>query len=105
MKWPQWLSKEKWRLVKTITRGVKVRESEQSGEFYFHLFESNKGNRKLEVGHTFSFHSSQNMFIAKQLDVYHETVYRWLKGRYDPSIPSYHSAPEEDTINALKGSI
>ncbi len=37
--------------------------------------------------------------------IYELTIYRWLAGRNDPSIPRYSSIGEEDTVNYLKGSI
>lgn len=100
----RWFKREDWRLVKTISRDVK--HDRVSGKLYFHLFESDKGNRKVEIKTTLELPSYINLTdSAKRFDVYQEKIYRWEHGRYDPDIPRYNQIPEEETANALKGKI
>lgn len=100
----QFFTKTRWRLVKTISVDFKYERSD--GRVYYHLFESNKGGRKVEINCTLTLPS----FIkieeeSRKFKLYQEKIYRWEKGRYDPDIPRYDQVPEEDTANALKGTI
>ena len=98
--------KEEWRLVKTFEESIERRLTKEDGTGYFHLFESSKGNRRVEfqcsLSHTSPISLAENM---KRLDVYQKKIYRWEMGRHDPEIPSYSSVPEEETANALRGKI
>ena len=98
----KFFKKEKWVLVKIITEVVNIDKKQQN--FYFRLYESNKGNRKVDFGCTDSAVRSLR-FLANQIPLYHEKIVRWEMGRYDPDIPIYDQIPEEDTVNALKGNI
>ena len=93
--------KEDWRLVYTITLDVKSTLSQKEGKLYFHFFESNKGNRKVEYESTISNDRLEEK--AKKFSEYHEKVYPWLKGRLDPDIPRYSQIPEEETAVMLRG--
>ena len=98
--------KEQWRLVKTFEESVERRLTNEDGTAYFHLFESSKGNRRVEFRCSLS-HSSTSEFAEnmKRLNIYQQRIYRWEMGRYDPDIPTYNSVPEEETANALRGKI
>ena len=101
-----WFKKEDWRLVKTIEVAIHRNLSEEEGKLYYHLFESNLGNRKVEYQCTLSFNDSSILEEnAKRIDIYQEKIYRWEHGRYDPEIPRYNEIPEEETANALKGKV
>lgn len=94
--------KEKWELVTTITvdltdNGIVV------GEFYMHLSESNKGNRKVIATSTLNIGYIESRM--ESMRIYQSKVYRWLQGRHDPEIPRYNQIAEEDTANYLKGKI
>ncbi len=99
--------KEDWRLVKTIAEPVhRELDSSVRGIMYYHLFESNFGNRKCEYANTIDGYTTVELHIyANNFTVYQTKVYRWLKGRFDPEIPTYDCVIEEDLINALKGKI
>lgn len=99
--------KEDWLLVKTITEEVaRVQDQDDTGKAYFHLFESDKGNRRVEYSSTLR-HASQESLIynLKRLDIYQGKIYRWEMGRHDPDIPRYDQIPEEETVNALRGKV
>ncbi len=100
------LKKEKYKLVKTIDGGFYFSGKTTSYTIYFHLYESNKNNRKFTVTSTYEeVYPGTLMGIAKKMDVYNTKIHRWLAGRYDPDIPSYNSVDEEDTMNALRGRV
>jgi hypothetical protein len=104
MSWYSFLLKDDWRLVKTISLDGSYGVTK--GKIYYHLYESRKGHRKIKVATTLSIPSYMDIDKeAKKLALYHEKVYRWEMGRHDPDIPRYSQVPEEDTANALKGSI
>lgn len=93
-----------WRLVKTIS--VDVKYERKDGLVYYHLFETKKGKRKVEISSTLNLPSFIKLEEeARRFKEYQERIYRWEKGRYDPDIPRYDQVPEEDTANALKGTI
>lgn len=75
---------EEWRLVHTIvlniTRATLTGDKEK-GKFYYHLHESNQGNRRLTCSSTFP-EITDSEAASKRFDDYHETVYPWLMGRY-----------------------
>ena len=96
--------KERWRLVKTIMVHVgRGGVSGEKGKLYYHLHESDLGNRKVEYACTISGVDAESG--GRLLDVYQETIYRWEHGRADPEIPRYGDIPEEDTVNILKGKV
>ena len=102
--------KEDWRLVHVIENGVNrsnrlLREKEE-GILFYRLFESNKGNRKVEFGITFSDLNEDKDELAKHaksMDTYQRTVVRWLAGRNDPKIQRYSQVPEEEMMDKLRG--
>ena len=95
--------KEKWALVKIIKDDFYI--DKKSYIMYFNLFESNKGARKVELSMTYLRVYTDVLHIAEQMAIYHEVVKRWEAGRLDPNIPRYSQVGEEDTMNALKGSV
>jgi hypothetical protein len=94
--------KEVWALVKIIESSVII--NKKSGNFYFRLYESNKGARNVEFACTLPGVGSLD-YIAGQMEVYNIKIIRWKEGRYDPEIPRYNEVSEEDTMNALKGTV
>lgn len=107
MKLPMFLTKEKWRIVKTIVEVVQILDGpSRQYNFYLHLYESNKGNRKCVVNSTIPKERIRSSaYMPEQLDIYQNKIHRWVNGRYDPDILSYNQVPEEDTANALRGTI
>ncbi len=104
--WFKKREKENWRLVKSIAHSIRLSdESSKTGSAYFHLFESEKGNRKVDITVTLDGFRGDPERSAKKLPIYQTKIYRWVNGRYDPDIPRYNEIPEEDTVNALKGSV
>lgn len=100
--------REKWVLVKTIEDTVfETKHPENSCIVYFHLFESSKGRRKIDiVTRGISGYPDESVInVAKSLGTYQTKIYRWLHGRVDPEIPTYNQIPEEETANMLKGKI
>ena len=98
--------KEQWRLVKTFEEEVERRPLKEDGTAYFHLFESSKGNRRVEYSCSLSYSNKIDLVEnMKRLNIYQQRIYRWEMGRHDPDIPSYSSIPEEETANALRGKI
>jgi len=95
--------KEDWRLVKTIKIGIIHNTSKKEGKLYYHLFESNLGNRRTRFACTFPEVDAEIM--GKKFEDYHEKVYRWEMGRVDPEIPTYNQVPEEEISNILKGKV
>lgn len=94
--------REHWCLVKTIK--IDADNMIERGFGYYHLFESSKGNRKVEFAATIKVSSKFNEEM-KQMSVYQEKIVRWLSGRYDPEIPRYIDIPEEEIMSALKGKL
>lgn len=97
MKIPLISHSEKLRLVKTSVWNTHLKNHDNEGKFYIHLFESNKGSRSIEIETTYTGIGNP-MYIIKQYELYHNTVYPWLKGKYDPTIPSYDRSAEIDQI-------
>jgi len=96
--------KQQWRLVKTIVNPVTLDKKE--GKVYYHLFESNKGNRRIDIQCSIILPPYMNLNDqARKLESYQEKIYRWEMGRVDPDIPTYNQVPEEETVNVLKGKI
>lgn len=98
--------KEKWVQVKTIVYDKITWGEDAGGKIYIHLFESDKGNRRMETACSFSEVSQEKIdkFI-KSSTIYQTKLYRWLNGRFDPEIPRYDQIGEEDTVHALKGKV
>lgn len=93
---------ERWCLVKTISEDVAL--NSKKGKIYFHLHESDRGNRKVEIASTLELPSYLKLDeCAKRFEVYQEKIYRWENGRVDPDIPRYNQIPEEETANMLRG--
>lgn len=97
----KYFPKENWILVKIISIDMLIDSREET--FYFRLFESNKGNRKVKFACTMSLNYIE--YVANQVPIYHEKICRWESGRLDPDIPRWDQIPEEDTVNVLKGNI
>jgi len=111
MKLPMFLRREQWALVKTITGGGLTLHAgtpyeKKDGKVYVHLYESNKGNRKIESACSFTEVSQEEIDkYVKSTDTYQTKLIRWISGRYDPEIPRYSDISEEDTANALRGKV
>jgi len=98
--------REKWALVKTVTSTDISWHDEKDGKVFVHLFESDKGNRKIEATCSFvGVPQSKIDDYVRSRDRYQTHIYRWLNGRYDPEIPRYSEIGEEDTANALRGKV
>jgi len=108
----RWLlgPKKDWRLVKTLSvdvsysiskRGIQI--SSETGKTYFHLFESNLGDRKVDFQSTVKLDQGQLETDARGERLYQERIYPWLKGRVDPDIPRYSEIPIEETATMLRG--
>ncbi len=103
--------KQKWLHVKTITLGNLIYGSSDSKKakdvkIFIQLFESDRGNRKIETACSLSDVSQEKIDIfVKASDEYQLRILRWASGRADPEIPRYSQLGEEDTANALKGKI
>lgn len=98
--------KEKWALVKSVTSNKITWGKEKDGIVSVHLFESDKGNRKIECICSFPDVPQDTIDnYVKSTEYYHKTLYRWLAGRYNPEIPRYSQIGEEDTANALRGKV
>lgn len=102
-----WFKKEKWKLVKTITEDVTLTcdDDKTHGKAYFMLFESDRGNRRSEIKTNLRCDQAELEAYKLRADMYLEKIYRWEQGRPDPEIPTYNTVDEEDTVNALKGTI
>jgi hypothetical protein len=99
-----WARGEKWAYVKMFT--VEVSQGERKGKVYIHCYESNTNKRKINALCTITdINQSITDEFVRSLDLYQERLVRWLNGRYDPEIPRYSQIGEEDTANALKGTI
>lgn len=99
-----WIKKQDWRLVKTLD--VPVKFDGKDGQIYYHLFESNKGTRKVNIQCSFVLPSYMDLKKeAKTTTLYQTKIYRWEMGRVDPDIPRYNQVPQEETANVLKGKI
>lgn len=97
--------KEKWAHVKTITFDG-VNYDNKAGKVFAQLYESDKGNRRVETACTFSEVPQHKIdAYVKSTELYHTKIVRWENGRYDPDIPRYSQIGEEDTANALKGRV
>ncbi len=100
------IKEQHWRLVKTIEHPISITGSNEKGILFFHLFESDIGNRKISLATTISgFNSDTLKEQTARLNIYQTKIYRWEMGRVDPDIPRYDQVPEEDCMNVLKGSI
>jgi hypothetical protein len=104
MTWWPIFKKDDWRLVTTLS--VDAKWERTSGKIYYHLYESRKGKRKVNIATTLSLPSYMDLIKeAKRFSVYQEKIYRWEMDRHDPDIPRYSQILEEDTANALKGCV
>lgn len=96
--------KQKWALVKTISMNVTY--DKEPGKVLLHLYESDKGNRKIESASTFVDITQEKVDrFSKSTEFFQTKIVRWLSGRYDPEIQRYSEIGEEDTANALRGKI
>ena len=93
---------EKFALVKIIDEPIDV--ADKHGKFYFKLYESDLGTRKVQLASTIT-NIRDYEYVANQFEIYHTKVLRWQSGRHDPDIPRYSEVGEEDMVNALKGKI
>lgn len=95
--------KEDWRLVKTITMKCRVGEEHPNEKVYYHLFESDRGNRRVEIKGTANAVASSNWEIFKESnDTYQETIYPWVNGRMNTDIPTYGDVPKQEMLDYLK---
>jgi hypothetical protein len=73
---------------------------------FVHFYESNKGNRKIDLGCSLSDAEDQMLErYIKTTQLYQVRLVRWLSGRLDPEIPTYNQIGEEDTANLLRGKV
>ncbi len=106
MNFRKWFEKEKWLHVHTLLHPCENSKTKEDGNLYIHLFESSKGNRRIEFASSFPNVSQDNIEkFGKSTEVYQTRVVRWLSGRRDPEIPRYDQVGEEDVAAALKGHI
>ena len=107
--------KEQWGLVTTLKTDITLTTSThnsaviiktEDGLLYIHLYESDRGNRRYDLQISVDARD-KNMIdnYFKKSSLYQTKIYRWLQGRRDPTIPSYSQIPEEETADALRGSI
>lgn len=93
-----------WAHVKTLKIGAKFGGDE--GWVFIQLFESNKGERKVDYASSFPRASHYEVErYAESSDLYQTRLVRWLSGRIDPEIPKFSDIADEDLSNTLKGSI
>jgi hypothetical protein len=101
--------KEKWIHVKTITIDdvtYGTSENLKDGKIFIHLYESDKGSRRIESASSFSgVEQAKIDRYVNSHECYQLTIVRWLGGRLDPEIPRYSQIGEEDTANALRGRV
>lgn len=83
-----------------------ARWNEQDGDIYIHLFESSRGNRRIQTRSSFQDvpQAKTDAFI-KTTDTYNNKLYRWLAGRGDPDIQRYDEVDQEEMMHQLKGTI
>ncbi len=95
--------KEDERLVKTFSVKVSayIGSTPRQGTVWIHLFESESGKRRWEAKSNLPLSNLRE--DVKGYDIYNERIYRWLYGATDIEISSYASAPQDDTVNALRG--
>ncbi len=100
------LKREKWAQVKTISVDGITYGPDKGGKIFIHLFESDKGNRKIESMCSFRDAPQEKIDdYVKASDIYQTKLFRWLNGRRDPEISTYSEIGEEDTANALRGKV
>lgn len=100
--------KENWRLVSTIEYGNKisgvVRGKEVTGSMWYHLFESNKGQRQVKVKVDIVGADAEKIeAFGTNTKIYHTKIYRWLAGRGDPDILRYSEVDQEEVMHELRG--
>lgn len=79
--------------------------TKNDGKLYYHLFESDKGARKVEFAATVRADVNTLHNAATRFEIYQDRIYRWLNGRVDPDIPRYSEIPEEETASMLRGKV
>lgn len=100
-----YFKKEKWAYVKMFTIDD-VKSGGKKGKVYIHCYESNSGERKVDTSCTFTDIDRKTIDdFVRAHEIYQERLVRWLAGRHDPEIPRFSEIGEEDTVNALKGTI
>ncbi len=101
-----------WRLVSTLDYAVtwvdkKGESLGKSDTIYYYLSENGLGERKCD--HDGSGDIAGDSYHARNLrenrDIYVGTIVPWLKGRYDPNIPSYESIKAKEMKDKLAGRI
>ena len=105
-----WFKKEQWKLVKIIEDAVDYGppddpSEKKKGTCFFMLFESDRGNRRSEIKTDLRCSKELLEAYKERSEIYLKKIYRWEMGRLDPEIPTYNTVDQEDTVNALKGSI
>ena len=103
--------REKWAHVKTstqtgITYALGQPHEKKDGKIFIQFFESNKGNRRIELACSFSEVGQEKIDeYVRSSEIYQTRIVRWLAGRRDPEIPTYFQIGEEDVANALRGKV
>lgn len=98
--------KQDWRLVCSIVHPDTVSYDKISGEVFYHLFESDIGNRAIQLRCSLKDAPQDKLDEhIKASKFYHTKIYRWLAGRGDPEILRYSEVDQEETAHALKGKI
>ena len=96
--------KEVWRHVDTIEEPVQ--SGSDSGILFYYLFESNRGNRKIDFDLKFFKPGRADIEkSARNTEIYQEKIYQWEHGQYDPDIPGYSDVLPEEAVNVLRGKI
>jgi hypothetical protein len=93
--------KQRYSLVMSIPYPVTI--GGKKCIIYYHLYESNIGNRSMECTCTNANIDARD--YVKCTTLYNEKIHRWLEGRYDPEIPAYSELSQEDVMNKLRGKI
>lgn len=97
---------EKWVLVKTISFNAWHAGyfSTDKVVIFCHLYETENNKRKTEYTSTIKRLKYRKLDeMTKEHEYYHEVIYKWLAGRYDPDIPRYEDIPLNDIVGVLKG--
>jgi len=89
---------EHWLHVHMIEEKRKVEDRDVL--FYLHFYESNRGNRKVELTSSYYDECKASTFLG-QMFAYNTKARPWLSGRYDPDIPRYVEVPAVDVANKL----
>lgn len=83
----------------SITRKQQFTGVKTNGFFYYHLYETKNGKRKVEYGSTFAMDYPE--VTGQHFTDYHDIVLPWLNHRYVPNIPGYNDVDMIDVEKRL----